>query len=58
MLVARGLSSGGAPEKWNMEKPEVVKEINLLPAWIAENGGFDQGNEELDDGSHYRSTEC
>jgi methionine synthase I (cobalamin-dependent) len=28
MLMARGLSSGVAPEKWNMEKPEVVKEIH------------------------------
>ncbi len=28
MLMARGLSSGEAPEKWNLEKPEVVKEIH------------------------------
>ena len=28
MLMARGLSSGEAPEKWNMEKPEVVKEVH------------------------------
>lgn len=27
MLMARGLSSGEAPEKWNVERPEVVKEI-------------------------------
>jgi methionine synthase I (cobalamin-dependent) len=28
MLMARGLSSGEAPEKWNVEKPEVVKEVH------------------------------
>ena len=28
MLITRGLSSGVAPEKWNVEKPEVVKEIH------------------------------
>ncbi len=28
MLMARGLSSGEAPEKWNVERPEVVKEIH------------------------------
>jgi methionine synthase I (cobalamin-dependent) len=27
-LMARGLSSGEAPEKWNVERPEVVKEIH------------------------------
>ena len=27
-LMARGLSSGEAPEKWNLERPEVVKEIH------------------------------
>ena len=33
MLMARGLSSGEAPEKWNLERPEVVKEIH--PSSIA-----------------------
>jgi len=28
MLMARGLSSGEAPEKWNVERPEVVKEVH------------------------------
>lgn len=28
MLIARGLSSGVAPEKWNIERPEVVGEIH------------------------------
>lgn len=28
MLMARGLSSGEAPEKWNVARPEVVKEIH------------------------------
>jgi len=28
MLIARGLSSGVAPEKWNIERPEVVEEIH------------------------------
>ena len=28
MLITRGVSSGEAPEKWNMERPEVVKEIH------------------------------
>jgi methionine synthase I (cobalamin-dependent) len=28
MLMARGLSSGEAPEKWNVKKPEVIKEIH------------------------------
>jgi methionine synthase I (cobalamin-dependent) len=27
-LMARGLSSGEAPERWNVERPEVVKEIH------------------------------
>lgn len=26
--MARGLSSGEAPEKWNLERPEVVKEVH------------------------------
>lgn len=28
MLMARGLSSGEAPEKWNVERPEVVREVH------------------------------
>ena len=28
MLMARGLSSGEAPEKWNLDRPEVVQEIH------------------------------
>jgi 5-methyltetrahydrofolate--homocysteine methyltransferase len=28
MLIARGLSRGVAPEKWNIERPEVVAEIH------------------------------
>lgn len=28
MLMARGLSSGVAPEQWNVDKPKVVKEIH------------------------------
>jgi 5-methyltetrahydrofolate--homocysteine methyltransferase len=28
MLIARGLSRGLAPEKWNIERPEVVAEIH------------------------------
>jgi methionine synthase I (cobalamin-dependent) len=28
MLMDRGLSSGEAPERWNLERPEVVKEIH------------------------------
>lgn len=28
MLIARGLSSGVAPEKWNIERPEVVEEVH------------------------------
>ncbi|MBN1222180.1 MAG: homocysteine S-methyltransferase family protein [Candidatus Aminicenantes bacterium] len=28
-LIARGFPQGGCPETWNMEKPEVVKEIHL-----------------------------
>lgn len=28
MLMARGLSSGEAPEKWNVEKPDVLTEIH------------------------------
>ncbi|UCD72039.1 MAG: homocysteine S-methyltransferase family protein, partial [Syntrophobacterales bacterium] len=28
MLITRGLSSGVAPEKWNVERPEVVGEIH------------------------------
>ncbi len=27
-LMARGLSSGEAPERWNVERPEVVKEVH------------------------------
>jgi len=28
MLITRGLSSGEAPETWNLERPEVVKEVH------------------------------
>ena len=28
MLMARGLSNGEAPEKWNVERPEVVREVH------------------------------
>jgi methionine synthase I (cobalamin-dependent) len=28
MLMARGLSSGEVPEKWNVERPEVVREVH------------------------------
>ena len=27
MLMARGLSGGEPPEKWNVEKPDVIKEV-------------------------------
>ncbi len=28
MLQAAGLTSGGSPEEWNVERPDVVKDIH------------------------------
>ncbi len=30
MLMARGLSGGEPPEKWNVEKPDVIKEVHRV----------------------------
>ena len=38
MLQERGLTDGGAPELWNVEKPEVIEDV--LEAYAAAGANF------------------